>query len=90
MKKKLNLIKLINCHLTGKYRGPAHSKCKIIVTQKSGLIPIEFHNFINYDYQLFLKKSVDRMNDKVKFDIKARTNEENISVTYGCIKFIVC
>ena len=34
------------------------------------------------------KKLVDKKNDKVKFDIIPKTNEEYISVTYGCIRFI--
>ena len=43
-----------HCHLTSKYRGPAHSKCKIIVTQnKSNFIPFIFHNFSNYDCHVF-------------------------------------
>ena len=36
----------------------------------------------------FFKKLVDKKNDKVKFDIIPKTNEEYISVTYGCIRFI--
>ena len=28
------------------------------------------------------------MNDRVEFDIIPKTNEEYISVTYGCVKFI--
>ena len=31
---------------------------------------------------------VDKKNDKVKFDVIPKTNEEYISVTYGCIRFI--
>ena len=31
---------------------------------------------------------VDKKNDKVKLDIISKTNEEYISVTYGCIRFI--
>ena len=78
-----------HCHLTGKYRGPAHSKCNINVTQKqSNFIPLIFHNFSNYDCHMFLKKLVDMKNDKVIFDIIPKTNEEYISVTYGCIRFI--
>ena len=39
-----------HCHLTGKYRGPAHSKCNIYVNQdQSNFIPFIFHNFSNYD-----------------------------------------
>ena len=48
------------CHLTGNYRGPAHSKCNISVTQdRSNFIPFIFHNFSNYDCHTFSKKLVD-------------------------------
>ena len=78
-----------HCHLTGKYRGPAHSKCNINVTQKqSNFIPFIFHNFSNYDCHMFSKKLVDKKKDKVDFDIIPKTNEKYISVTYGCIRFI--
>ena len=78
-----------HCHLTGDYRGPAHSKCNINVTQKqSNFIPFIFHNFSNYDCHMFFKKLVDKKKDKVDFDIIPKTNEEYISVTYGCIRFI--
>ena len=78
-----------HCHLTGKYRGPAHGKCNINVTQKqSNFIPFILHNFSNYDCHMFFKKLVDKKKDKVDFDIIPKTNEEYISVTYGCIRFI--
>ena len=48
-----------HCHLRHKYRGPAHSKCNINVTQKqSNFIPFIFLNFSNYDCPLFSKKLV--------------------------------
>ena len=48
-----------HCHLTGKYKGPAHSKCNINVTQgKSIFIPFIFHNFSNYDCHLFFFKKI--------------------------------
>ena len=37
---------------------------------------------------MFFKTLVDKKKDKVKFDIVPKTNEEYISVTYGCIRFI--
>ena len=37
---------------------------------------------------MFFKKLIDKKNDKVKFHIIPKTNEEYISVTYGCIRFI--
>ena len=50
-----------HCHLTEKYRGPAHSKCNIDVTQKqSNFIPFLFHYFSNYNCHMFFKKLVDK------------------------------
>ena len=78
-----------HCHITGKYRGPAHSGCNINVTQvQSNFIPFRFHNFSNYDCHMFFKKLIDLKNDKVKNDIIPETNEEYVSVTYGFIRFI--
>ena len=78
-----------HCHLTGRFRGPAHSICNVNITQKqSNFIPFIFHSFSNYDCHMFFKKLVDRKNDEVKFDIIPKTNEEYISVTYACIRFI--
>ena len=37
---------------------------------------------------MFFKKLVDLKKDKVKFKIIPKTNEEYISVKYGCIIFI--
>ena len=77
-----------HCHLTGKYRGAAHSICSIDVTQKQKIfIPFRFHNFSNYGCHRFFKKIVGKKNDKVKFDNISKTNEEHISIAYGCIRF---
>ena len=76
-------------HLTSKYRGPAHGKCNVNVTQEqSTFIPFRFHNFSNYDCHLIFKKLVDKKNDKEKFDKLPKRNEEYTSVNYGCIRFI--
>ena len=37
---------------------------------------------------MLFQKLVDKKSDKVKFDNIPKTNEEFISVTYGCIRFI--
>ena len=37
---------------------------------------------------MFSEKLVDKKKDKVDFDIIPKTNEEYISVTYGCIRII--
>ena len=77
------------CHLTGKYRGPAHNTCNINVKQEdSNFIPFAFHNYSRYDCHMFFKRSVDLKKDKVKIKIIPKTNEEYIAVKYGCIRFI--
>ena len=78
-----------HCHLTGKHRGPSRSKCNNNVTRKQSIfIPFIFHGFSNYDSHMFFKKLIDKKKDKVDFEIIPKTNEEYISVTYGCIRFI--
>ena len=78
-----------HCHLTGKYRGPAHNTCNENVKQKdSTFIPFAFHNFSNYDCHMFFKRLVDLKKDKVKFKIIPETNGDYIVVKYGCIRFI--
>ena len=53
-----------HCHLTGKYRGPAHNTCNTNVTQdKSNFIAFIFHSFSNYDCHLFFKNLVDKKKD---------------------------
>ena len=37
---------------------------------------------------MFFKKLVDKKKDKVDFEIIPKTNEEYISITYGCVRFI--
>ena len=78
-----------HCHLTAKYRGPSHKVSKINVKQKdSNFIPFAFHDFSNYDCHMFSKRLIDLKKAKVKFRIIPKTNEEYITVKYGCIRFI--
>ena len=77
-----------HCHLTGKYRGPAHNTCKINVTQQhSNIIPFTFHNFSHYDFKMFFKRLVDLKNEEIKFKIFPKTNKDYNSVTYACFRF---
>ena len=49
------------CHLTVKYRGPAHNTCNISITQQqSNIIQFLFHIFSNFDCRIFFKKLVDK------------------------------
>ena len=59
-----------HCHSTGDFRGPAHQKSNINVTQKqSHFLPFAFHKLSNIDCHLFFKTLVYKKNDIVKFDI---------------------
>ena len=78
-----------HCHLTGRFRCPAQNTCNTNVNQRASTFrPFAFHNFSNYDCHMFIKRLVDLKNDKVNLKIITKTNEEYISVTYGCIRFI--
>ena len=78
-----------HCHSTVRYRVPAHSICNNNVTQdQSNFLPLIFHIFSNYDCHILFKKLVDKKNDKVNFDILPKINEEYVSATYGCFRFI--
>ena len=66
-----------HCHLTGKYRGSAHSESNINVKQsQSNFISVILHDFIKYDCHLFFKPLADEKKDKIIFKIIPKTNEE--------------
>ena len=44
-----------HCHITGKYRGSAHSNCNINV-KLNHKIPVVFHNLKNYDSHLIMQE----------------------------------
>ena len=44
-----------HCHLTGRYRGAAHSKCNLEFKVPK-FFPVIFHNLSGYDSHLFIKK----------------------------------
>ena len=76
-----------HCNLTGKNRGPAHQNLNKNVTQKQNIFFHFFHKFCIHDCHQFLKKVVDKKKESVKFVNISKTNEENLSVTYGCVGF---
>ena len=76
-----------HCHLTGKYRGAAHSKCNLKFKVPS-FYPVIFHNLSGYDTHMFIKELAELKDPlqvvglsktKGRIDCIARTEENYIS-----------
>ena len=66
-----------HCHYTGRYRGPAHTKCNLQYKIPS-YIPIVFHNLSGYDAHLFIKElaaSSKNKEDYISFSIKVEVDK---------------
>lgn len=66
-----------HCHLTGKYRGAAHSFCNIKFAVPK-LIPVFFHNLSGYDAHLFIRE-LGVTSGRIK--VIAKNKENYISFT---------
>lgn len=66
-----------HCHITGRYRGAAHSICNLQFKRPS-FVPIFFHNLAGYDCHLFIKK-LGEAPGPIK--IIAKTKENYVSFT---------
>lgn len=66
-----------HCHLTGKYRGAAHSYCNLRYKLPK-FIPVFFHNLSGYDSHLFIRH-LGSIPGKIK--VIARNKENYISFT---------
>ena len=77
-----------HCHLTGKYRGAAHSKCNLRMRTPK-FVPVLFHNLEGYDSHLFVKslgghiKCIPKTDEKyisfskyIKINDNTRNDEE--------------
>jgi len=66
-----------HCHLTGRYRGPAHSNCNLNY-KNSFYIPIVFHNLSGYDGHFIIKENATAYEGHVL----PITKEKYISFTF--------
>ena len=76
-----------HCHLTGKYRGAAHSECNFKLQIKPGTtcIPVIFHNLKGYDAHLIIRE-IAKVFDKVS--CIPLNFEKFISFSAGQLRFI--
>ncbi|KYN29064.1 hypothetical protein ALC57_01510 [Trachymyrmex cornetzi] len=67
-----------HCHLTGKYRGPAHTNCNLNY-KNSYTIPVVFHNLSGYDAHFIIKEIATAYDGHV--ELLPITQEKYISFT---------
>ena len=67
-----------HCHLTGKFRGAAHSKCNLEYRVPK-FFPVLFHNLSGYDCHLFIKKLRSIVDNGEKITCIPNNEEKYIS-----------
>ena len=75
---KLRLRARDHCHLTGRYRGPAHQDCNLQY-QDSRTIAVVFHNLSNYDAHFIIKYIAVKITGRTT--IIPQTMERYVSIT---------
>ena len=76
-----------HCHITGKYRGAAHSACnlKLRLSPKTTTIPVVFHNLRGYDSHV-LMQAISKVEGRVS--CIPNNTEKYISFSLGQLRFI--
>ena len=74
-----------HCHLTGKYRGPAHSRCNLNYRLPK-FIPVLFHNLEGYDSHLLMQE-LGKYKDK-RVTCIPKNMEKYISFSLGPLRFL--
>ena len=75
-----------HCHMTGKYRCCAHSKCNLYFNNKDFKIPVFFHNLKGYDSH-FIICNAHEFQSKKKIDVIAQNSERFIMFGFYNLQF---
>ena len=77
-----------HCHITGLYRGSAHTDCNVNFNYKNFKIPVVFHNLKNYDAH-FIISNINKNNIYNKqISVIANNSEKYMTFSIGNLKFI--
>ena len=76
-----------HCHITGIYRGAAHSPCNLNyrITTKSWKLPVVIHNLKGYDGHLIVKALKSEFG---RVRVVPQNLEKYLSLTVGQLKFL--
>ena len=76
-----------HCHITGKYRGAAHSACnlKLRLSPKTTTIPVVFHNLRGYDSHMLIQ-AIPKVEGRIS--CIPNNTEKYISFSLGQLRFI--
>ena len=75
-----------HCHMTGKYRGSAHSSCNLHVNFKDLEIPVFVHNLKGYDSHISICNAHE-CQSKIKIDAIAQNSEQFIKFGFDNLQF---
>jgi hypothetical protein len=77
-------------HITGKYRGAAHSCCNVKIRSdiQANSIPVVFHNAKGYDSHFIVQALAERINDKMRLGCIAEGSEKFKALNIGALKII--
>ena len=88
----INIIDKVRhyCKSTGNYLGAAHKSCidKVNKVNQHKFIPVLYHNFSKYDNHMIFNDLINSKTNKINLTVTPRTNEEYMSVNYGCVRFL--
>ena len=72
-----------HCHITGLYRGAAHSQCNIDFNYKNFKVPVVFHNLKNYDAHFIIANLNKNNTFNKQMSVIANNSEKYMCFSIG-------